>query len=235
MAGIRVYSGIWNCVMKTYQDEGARGFFRGMSSTLIRSFPVNAVTFSVVTWILEWSQNRVHSSESNVTYQDGSSLIQESLVVQDQQPVSRPHHQHETIFVAEWQRFDFGVWHLGLAGAAIGVFPVRNYAIHCRCSDWINSALAMTSVGNFHHMPSSSSSNGSNIRASFVDTANTNPPPPLTDPCDCRESEEAKTRRQQVNLIGCANSSNCLLSDNIPSTVCPICKNPPSGSRVLPA
>ena len=200
LSGIRVYSGIWNCITKTYQDEGARGFFRGMSSTLIRSFPVNAVTFSVVTWILQCSTP--HSNESsNVTYQDASSLQmqrQESLVVQDQ-PVNRPQ-QHETIFVAEWQHF--GVSHLGLAtgtaaAAAVGLFPVRNYAIHSRCSDWIGNALAWTSFSNFYQVPTT-----------------TAPPPPVVH-CECRESEESKTRRS-------------LLSSNTQTTNanCPICLNP---------
>jgi len=231
LAGIRVYSGIWNCIAKTYQDEGARGFFRGMSSTLIRSFPVNAVTFSVVTWILECSTP--HSNEtSNVTYQNASSLMQqhqqqESLVVQDQ-PVNRPQ-QHEAIFVAEWQHF--GLSHLGLAGvASIGLSPVRNYAIHCRCSDWIGNALAMTSFSHFHQVPQLSSVGCGSSRVSPIDLMTVNsdpssaPPPPLGHCSECRESEEIKIKHNNMQT----------------TSSCPVCKNPShveviNGPRALTA
>lgn len=46
------YRGIIDCVRKTYSTEGHRAFSRGLVSTVIRAFPTNAATFTVVTWIM---------------------------------------------------------------------------------------------------------------------------------------------------------------------------------------
>ncbi|CAG9835186.1 unnamed protein product [Diabrotica balteata] len=46
------YSGLYDCFKKTVNTEGYRSLYRGMTPTLIRAFPVNAVTFFVVTWTM---------------------------------------------------------------------------------------------------------------------------------------------------------------------------------------
>ncbi len=46
------YNGIIDCIRKTYSTEGHRAFSRGLVSTVIRAFPTNAATFTVVTWIM---------------------------------------------------------------------------------------------------------------------------------------------------------------------------------------
>ncbi|CAL8111332.1 unnamed protein product [Orchesella dallaii] len=46
------YSGAFDCARKTYRSEGYRAFSRGLVSTVIRAFPTNAATFTVVTWIM---------------------------------------------------------------------------------------------------------------------------------------------------------------------------------------
>jgi len=84
LCGTTTYRGLADCIRKTMHNEGVRGFFRGMPSTLIRSFPVNATTFTVVTWILRWASQRDGSSsggalslaatESPVTYQDAAAV-----------------------------------------------------------------------------------------------------------------------------------------------------------------
>ena len=62
-----------------------------MNSTLIRSFPVNAVTFSVVTWILRWASP---FEEESVTYQkDVSTLFMHDSFAQ----------VHEINWTAEWK------------------------------------------------------------------------------------------------------------------------------------
>ncbi|KJE89928.1 hypothetical protein CAOG_001328 [Capsaspora owczarzaki ATCC 30864] len=43
----RQYAGIADCTSKILQHEGWRGFTRGLSATVFRAFPVNAVTFFV--------------------------------------------------------------------------------------------------------------------------------------------------------------------------------------------
>ena len=41
------YSGYWDCVRKSYRDEGWRVFWRGLPVTCLRAFPTNAVTLAV--------------------------------------------------------------------------------------------------------------------------------------------------------------------------------------------
>ena len=87
LTGTTSYSGIRDCISKTYRTEGLHGFFIGMPSTLLRSFPVNATTFFVVASILRWTSPSPSPSpfasngrqESSVTYQDAASLVHESL------------------------------------------------------------------------------------------------------------------------------------------------------------
>lgn len=53
------YTGIMDCCRKSYRTEGWKVFFRGLNSTLIRAFPVNAATFSTVTYVLRfWRSNQ---------------------------------------------------------------------------------------------------------------------------------------------------------------------------------
>ncbi|KAM7289091.1 mitochondrial basic amino acids transporter [Ixodes scapularis] len=51
MTGPRRYSGFWDCAVKSYRNEGAGVFTRGLNSTLLRAFPTNAAIFTVVTWV----------------------------------------------------------------------------------------------------------------------------------------------------------------------------------------
>lgn len=55
MTGNRpVYTGIVDCFKKSYALEGASFFTRGLSSTLLRAFPMNAVCFLVVSSTLKF-------------------------------------------------------------------------------------------------------------------------------------------------------------------------------------
>lgn len=165
-----------------------QGFFRGMPTTLIRSFPVNAVTFSVVTWILRFEPL---PESSSVTYQDASSL-QESLVntasfAHDHQVVGR---SHQNEWLPEWKPF---IPALMLGGIGpIGSVPIRNYTttVNCRCTDWISSAMSsLVHLGQVHSI-------GGGI--------NNNRPSPVTDTtgstagllfsCHCQEAEEGSVR-----------------------------------------
>ncbi|OAD62156.1 Mitochondrial carnitine/acylcarnitine carrier protein CACL, partial [Eufriesea mexicana] len=44
------YAGIVDCLRQSMRAEGYSWLYRGLSSTIIRAFPTNAVTFTVVTW-----------------------------------------------------------------------------------------------------------------------------------------------------------------------------------------
>ncbi|XP_064623125.1 mitochondrial basic amino acids transporter-like [Lineus longissimus] len=67
-----MYSGAIDCIKKSYNSEGPRGFFRGINSTLLRAFPVNAVTFVTVEIFLEWAKV---NNDDNLTLAD---VVQES-------------------------------------------------------------------------------------------------------------------------------------------------------------
>lgn len=46
------YTSTYDCLQKTIKSSGVQSLFRGLTPTLIRAFPVNAATFTVVTWTL---------------------------------------------------------------------------------------------------------------------------------------------------------------------------------------
>ena len=52
------YSGAFDCYKKTVAREGYKALFRGLNSTLIRAFPSNAATFTVVTWVMRYVTSR---------------------------------------------------------------------------------------------------------------------------------------------------------------------------------
>ncbi|CAO3627981.1 unnamed protein product [Cunninghamella blakesleeana] len=48
------YTSIKDCVVRSYQSDGIRVFFRGLLPTVLRGFPVNAVTFWVYEVVMVW-------------------------------------------------------------------------------------------------------------------------------------------------------------------------------------
>ncbi|XP_028809031.1 mitochondrial basic amino acids transporter-like isoform X2 [Denticeps clupeoides] len=50
------YGGIADCVRQSVRQEGWRVFTRGLTSTLLRAFPVNAATFATVTLVLMYAR-----------------------------------------------------------------------------------------------------------------------------------------------------------------------------------
>ncbi|KAI8096322.1 mitochondrial carrier domain-containing protein [Halteromyces radiatus] len=48
------YTSIRDCIVRSYQAEGVGVFFRGLTPTLLRGFPVNAVTFWVYEIVMNW-------------------------------------------------------------------------------------------------------------------------------------------------------------------------------------
>ncbi|KAJ3613244.1 hypothetical protein NHX12_019494 [Muraenolepis orangiensis] len=57
MGGVHQYSGIADCVRQSLRKEGWRVFTRGLTSTLLRAFPVNATTFATVTLFLMYMRD----------------------------------------------------------------------------------------------------------------------------------------------------------------------------------
>ncbi|XP_065662369.1 mitochondrial basic amino acids transporter isoform X2 [Hydra vulgaris] len=57
------FSGFWDCLRKSYSNEGAKIFIHGLIPTVLRGFPMNAAIFSIYT-ILMRSYRSVESSVS---------------------------------------------------------------------------------------------------------------------------------------------------------------------------
>ena len=54
--GKKEYTGMIDCFRKSYQAEGIMVFSKGLNSTMLRAFPVNAATFCTVTLMLRYWQ-----------------------------------------------------------------------------------------------------------------------------------------------------------------------------------
>ena len=50
-ATTKVYSGIWNCLKLTYQQEGTRGLYRGLIPTLLGIAPYVAINFTTYEYL----------------------------------------------------------------------------------------------------------------------------------------------------------------------------------------
>lgn len=62
----RKYRGMIDCFRKSYQQEGSAFLTRGLSSTLLRAFPMNAVCFLVVSMTIKHCDNLGASSKSTM-------------------------------------------------------------------------------------------------------------------------------------------------------------------------
>ncbi|MEQ2217341.1 hypothetical protein XENOCAPTIV_006170 [Xenoophorus captivus] len=56
VGGVNQYSSIADCVRQSVRKEGYMVFTRGLTSTLLRAFPVNATTFATVTLVLMYAR-----------------------------------------------------------------------------------------------------------------------------------------------------------------------------------
>lgn len=77
------YTGITDCFKQSYKEEGVAFLTRGMCSTLLRAFFINAACFFVVSWTLKMFDRRTVQMEipedDHITISTGSPL--QSLVV----------------------------------------------------------------------------------------------------------------------------------------------------------
>ncbi|CAL8313797.1 unnamed protein product [Lota lota] len=58
VGGVNQYHSIADCVRQSVKKEGYMVFTRGLTSTLLRAFPVNATTFATVTLVLMYGRDR---------------------------------------------------------------------------------------------------------------------------------------------------------------------------------
>lgn len=68
MRGPRRYKGLWDCAVQSYRQEGLAVFTRGLNSTLLRAFPTNAATFTVVAWVLRLCDPNARPNKEPVTH-----------------------------------------------------------------------------------------------------------------------------------------------------------------------
>ncbi|CAL8316913.1 unnamed protein product [Merluccius merluccius] len=57
VGGVNRYGSIADCVRQSVEKEGYMVFTRGLTSTLLRAFPVNAATFATVTLVLMYARD----------------------------------------------------------------------------------------------------------------------------------------------------------------------------------
>ncbi|XP_047200915.1 mitochondrial basic amino acids transporter isoform X5 [Girardinichthys multiradiatus] len=65
VGGVNKYNSIMDCVKQSLQKEGYRVFTRGLTSTLLRAFPVNATTFATVALFLMYMRQGEDCSIQN--------------------------------------------------------------------------------------------------------------------------------------------------------------------------
>ncbi|XP_026536009.1 mitochondrial basic amino acids transporter [Notechis scutatus] len=77
VGGVVRYQGILDCIRKSYQDEGPRVFTRGLTSTLLRAFPVNAATFATVTIFLTYMRSEDGQIRGDLSGCEAGPVIQQ--------------------------------------------------------------------------------------------------------------------------------------------------------------
>lgn len=90
MDGPIKYKGVVDCLRKSINDEGYGFLVRGLNSTIIRAFPVNAATFTVVTWMFRWfGVGSEDGSSSAVSMVEGMSEGVSGILREVEEPVAR--------------------------------------------------------------------------------------------------------------------------------------------------
>lgn len=68
------YAGLIDCLKQSVKTEGYSCLYRGLSSTIVRAFPTNAVTFTAVTWTF-----RLLGQENVETKKEEKQISMESI------------------------------------------------------------------------------------------------------------------------------------------------------------
>ncbi|XP_066145323.1 mitochondrial basic amino acids transporter-like [Euwallacea fornicatus] len=64
------YANVYDCLTKSVKGDGVSCLFKGIWPTVIRAFPVNAVTFTVVTWSMNFFNNFTISPETILNHSE---------------------------------------------------------------------------------------------------------------------------------------------------------------------
>lgn len=65
------YNGMIDCFRQSIKKEGYSCLYRGLSSTILRAFPTNAITFTVVTWTF-----RIFERETNTVETQNTKMVE---------------------------------------------------------------------------------------------------------------------------------------------------------------
>lgn len=77
VGGVVRYHSILDCVRKSYCEEGWKVFTRGLTSTLLRAFPVNAATFATVTISLTYMRSEDNQIRGDLSACEAGPAIQQ--------------------------------------------------------------------------------------------------------------------------------------------------------------
>jgi hypothetical protein len=77
------YSGFIDCWKKSIETDGYSVMTRGLTSTILRAFPTNAATFTVVTWVIRWANaNQVENTPAYIIAELGDLTAPEISKIQ---------------------------------------------------------------------------------------------------------------------------------------------------------
>lgn len=104
------YTGVVNCFKQSIKTEGYSCLYRGVSSTILRAFPTNAVTFTVVTWIF-----RICGQETHETFQ--TKKLETVQTVRKMSDVYEP-------FLEKWNSFSIDASYITVPRFSYSTLPM---------------------------------------------------------------------------------------------------------------
>lgn len=162
------YSGALDCLKKSIRAEGYSCLYRGLNSTILRAFPTNAATFTVVTWTF-----RLFGEHSNE--------IPQREEITSTQTKNRTTKGYES-FTSTWNTFFDGIsrnngfaasYSIGSILPISGLMPDNNTCLvhNCRQSECKHDALKHRHI--FEEKKRKSRDNEGIEEDEFVDEKNT--------------------------------------------------------------
>ena len=96
------YNGAMDCVRQSVKAEGWKFLTRGLNSTLMRAFPMNAVCFLVVSYVMKYFENKnidvsINQSEQLVIVESYPQTFM--MRVFHKQPADHHHHHNNTKYM----------------------------------------------------------------------------------------------------------------------------------------
>lgn len=162
------YSGALDCLKKSIRAEGYSCLYRGLNSTILRAFPTNAATFTVVTWTFR-------------LFGEQSSEVPQREDIVSTQTKNRMTKGYES-FTSTWNAFFDNIsrsngfttsYSIGSILPISGLMPDNNTCLthNCRQSDCKHDALKQKHI--FEERKRKSRSNEGIEEDEYIDEKNT--------------------------------------------------------------